>query len=179
MITTAPRKLVPTRQPNSDEPDARRPSARARLSGPTDKAASTPRQRGPTTLFQVPFASAMSDLDVALLARTLDLTTHMAPRLRPSPSSPGAVRLDARSGLFLEHGAADGQWVLEARTWGDPAPESIHEWHVLAAYAARLLDPIVNFPERLAAVSAGYPMRPVGRAANKRLARIGRRILGL
>ena len=69
--------------------------------------------------------------------------------------------------------------MLEARTWGQPAPESVHEWQVLAAGAARLLDPVVTFPERLTAVSPGYPMRPVGRAANKRLAGFRRRITGL
>ncbi len=71
----------------------------------------------------------MSDADVALLVRTLDLTTHMYPKPRRSPA-PGAVRLDHYSGLFLELGAAEGQWVLEARTWGHPAPENVHEWQV-------------------------------------------------
>lgn len=124
----------------------------------------------------------MSDPNVALLVRELDLRTHMHPKLRQSPAGPGAVRLDQYSGLFLERGAAEGQWLLEARTWGDPTPENVHAWHVLATGAARLLDPAVISPDRLAAVSPvspEYPMRPVGRAVNKRLARIRRRILGL
>jgi hypothetical protein len=120
----------------------------------------------------------MSDADVALLVRTLDMTTHMYPEPRRSPA-PGAVRLDHYSGLFLELGAAEGQWVLEARTWGHPAPENVHEWLVLAAGAAHLLDRSVVFPERLATVSPEYPLRPVGRASNKRLAGFRRRITGL
>jgi hypothetical protein len=121
----------------------------------------------------------MRDADVALLVRTLDLTTHMSPKLRRSPTSPGAVRLDLHSGLFLKHGPVEGQWLLEAHTWGDPKPQSIHQWHVLTALAARKLDPIAPFPERQAAIAPEHPMRPLGRAANKRVARIGRRILGL
>jgi len=121
----------------------------------------------------------MSDPDIALLVGTLGLTAHMRPKLRRSPASPGTVRLDHYSGLFLERGAMEGQWVLEARTWGQPAPESVHAWHLLAAGAARLLDPVVTFPERLTAFSAGYPMRPLGRAANKRLAGFRRRLTGL
>jgi hypothetical protein len=154
------------------------PDTRALLSvGP--ERISPPQRRGPATLFEVSFASAMSDSDLALLARTLDMTLHPYPKLRPSPASPGIVRLDHYSGLFLKHGAIEGQWVLEARSWGHPAPQNSHEWHVLAAGAARLLDPSVAFPERLATGSPEPPMRPVGRAANKRLSRIGRRILGL
>jgi hypothetical protein len=131
------------------------------------------------TLFQILFATAMSDPDIALLARTLDLTTHMYPKMHPSPNSPGVARLDHFSGLFLERGRADCHWVLEARTWGHPAPKSIHEWQLIAAGVARLLDPTVALPQRLAAVPPEHPTRPPGRAANKRLARIGRRILGL
>jgi len=130
-------------------------------------------------LFEVPFASVMSDPEIELLARALDLTTHMHPKLRPSPSSPGVARLDHFSGLFLERGVGEGHWVLEARTWGHPDRESVHEWHLLAAGAARLLDSTVTFPKGRAVVSPQYPMHPPGRAANKRSARIRRRILGL
>ena len=52
--------------------------------------------------------------------------------MRPSPNSPGVARLDHCS-LFLERGAAEGQWVLEARAWGHLATESVHEWHLFAA----------------------------------------------
>ncbi len=179
MTTAAPLRPASKRWPNAREPAALQVTAQTRPSQHAPTGAPTPKRRGGTTVFQVPFASAMSDGDVALLARALDLTTHMHPKLRQSPTSPGLVRLDHHSGLFLERGAAEGDWVLEARTWGVPPPLSIHEWHVLAAGAARLLDPSVGFPERLATVSPEYPMRPLGRAANKRSARIGRRILGL
>jgi hypothetical protein len=157
----------------------RQPVAQTGPPDPADKAASAPPGRGATILFEVPFASAMSDLDIALLARTLDLTVQMTPKLRPSPSGPAAVRLDHDSGLFLERGAADGQWVLEGRSWGDPVAQSIHEWHVLAAGAARLLDPAVPFLERLTPVGDEEPVHPVGSAANGRHARLGRRILRL
>jgi hypothetical protein len=179
MTTAALLRPASKRRPHAREPAALQPIAHTQLSQPAPTRAPTPKGRGATTLFRVSFASAMSDGDVALLARTLDLTTHMHPRLRQSPTSPGLVRLDHHSGLFLERGAAEGGWVLKARTWGHPALSTVHEWHVLAAGAARLLDPSVSFPERLATVSPEYPMRPLGRAANKRSARIRRRILGL
>lgn len=179
MSVAAPSKQVPKHRPSSPEPAAREAPARTRLPGPAPKRPSTPHGRGGTSLFEVPFASVMSDPEIALLARALDLTTHMYPKMRPSPNSPGVARLDHYSGLFLERGVGEGQWVFEARTWGHPARESVREWHVLAAGAARLLDPTVPFPKRLAVVSLQYPLRPLGRAANKRSARIGRRILGL
>jgi hypothetical protein len=179
MTTTTPPKPVPKRRPISEEPATREPVAQPHVPERAHTAISMPHGRGPTTLFQVAFASAMSDPDIALLSRTLGLTMHMYPKLRPSPNEPGAVRLDHDSGLSLRHGGSEGRWVLEARTWGHPAPESIHDWQVLAAGAARLLDPVVTFPERLPAVASEQPVHPVGRAANKRLARIGRRIQGL
>ena len=179
MAATAQTRSAPQGRPNHEEPAARRPVARWGQPDPARAATSTGQARGATTLFQVPFASAMSDPDIALLVRTLDLTTHMYPKLRRSPASPGAVRLDHYSGLFLEYGTAAGQWVLEARTWGHPAPENVHAWQVLAAGAARLLDPAVMFPDRLLAISPEYGTCPVGRAANKRLAGFRRRIAGL
>jgi hypothetical protein len=178
LTTTAQPQSAPKRQPDSHEPATGRPLARTGPPDPPHKTSSEPRPRGATTLFQIPFASAMNDSDVALLVRTLDLTTHMYPKPRRSPA-PGAVRLDHSSGLFLELGAAEGQWVLEGRTWGHPAPETVHEWLVLAAGAAHLLDPTVPFPDRLTIVSPEHPMLPMGRAANKRLAGFRRRITGL
>jgi hypothetical protein len=121
----------------------------------------------------------MSDLDLALLARKLDLWTDAHPKLRPRPDSSGFARLDHYSGLFLERGPTEGQWMLRARTWGHPAAESVHAWHLLAARAAQQLDPTVIPPERLSTSSPPIAHRPVGRAANKRLARIRRRIVGL
>jgi hypothetical protein len=98
MATTAPSKPVPKHRVTFGRPADREP-ARTSRPEPAYTAASTPRGRGSTTLFQVPFASAMSDPDIALLARTLGLTTHTDPRLSPSPNGPGAVRLDHHSGL--------------------------------------------------------------------------------
>ena len=49
------------------------------------------------------------------------------------------ARLDDSSGLFLVAGEGQGQWVLEARTWGHPDPESVHRWKVKTATAARQL----------------------------------------
>ncbi len=98
-------------------------------------------RRGGRVLFEIPFRSAMSDSDLARLARLLDLTTHMHPKMRPDPTSPGVARLDRCTGLYLERGESDGQWVLHARTWGRPAPESVRQWEVLAAWAARQLEP--------------------------------------
>ena len=132
-----------------------------------------------TTLFEVPFASAMSDRDLALLERALDLSVRRHAMMYPRPDSPGFARLDRDSGLFLEPDAREGQWILRARTWGRPAPESVHEWHVLAADGAHHLDPTLIAPERLSANSRLIPERPLGRAANKRLSRLRRRMGGL
>lgn len=106
-------------------------------------------------LFEIPFRSAMSDSDLARLARLLDLSTHMHPKMRPDPTSPGVARLDHFSGVFLERGARAGAWALEARTWGRPAPQSVHEWEVVAAWAARQLDPSVPLPERRGSAPEG------------------------
>jgi hypothetical protein len=135
--------------------------------------------RGGRVLFEVPFKSAMSDSDLARLARTLDLSTHRYPKMRPDPNSPGVARLDHFSGLFLERGETDGEWVLEARTWGNPAPESVHEWHLLATGAAHQLDPTVKPPERLTRTDIEIPDRPVGEVLNRPLAAFRRRLVGL
>lgn len=156
---------------------ARRASARvdpAQVSGP-----SSGRPRGATALFEVPFASAMSELDLALLERRLDLSTRVHAEMHPRPDSPAFVRLDRYSGLFVECGAAEGQWMLQARTYGRPAPQSVHEWHVVAAGGAHQLDRTVTLPKRLCASAPDTPDRQLGRAANKRLARIRRRMVGL
>ena len=165
-------------------PGSSAPRVRARLaaegrSGRGSAAGRRSRGRGGKVLFEVPFSSAMSDADLAVLARVLDVSTHMQQKLRPDPNSPGVARLDHFSGLFLERGADEGRWLLQARTWGDPAPQSVHEWHVLAAQAGRQLDAGVALPERLQDVQAATPDRPLGRAANKRLASIRRRLVGL
>jgi hypothetical protein len=130
-------------------------------------------------LFEVPFKSLMTDADLARLARLLDLSTHMYAKQRPDPTSPGVARLDHFSGLYLERGPSEGEWVLEARTWGGPAPESVHEWLLLATQAAHQLDPTVRTPERLPARPVGVADRPVGEVLNRRFARFRRRLVGL
>jgi hypothetical protein len=134
---------------------------------------------GASTLFEVPFATGMSSLDLALLARTLDLSTRVNPVTLPRHETPGLARLDHFSGLFLKRGTVEGEWSLEARTWGHPTAQSVHEWHVLAAGAAHQLDPEVPQPVRLHADSSEIPDLPLGRAANKRLAGIRRRLVGV
>lgn len=122
----------------------------------------------------------MSDQDAALLSRTLDLITHLHPKLHNSPTSPGVLRLDFNSGLFLLRGPTEGRWVLEGRTWGHPAPSTVREWHLRAAAAAHRLDPAVSVPLRPTSTpSIAMPSRSKGPAANHRLARIARHIRGL
>jgi len=118
----------------------------------------------------------MSDSGLGLLAHTLDLTTHMDPKMRPSPNSPGVERLDHFSGLFLKRRAAEGRRVFEARTWGRPATHIVHEWQLLAADAAHRLDP--TRPERLIAGSAQAPThsRDPGPGREQTLARIRRHL---
>jgi hypothetical protein len=173
MIPTATSTAAPAHRLGSPGSSGGRPSARSHLA-PT----SGPPAHGAVTLFEVPFASAMGDGDLALLVRSLDLSTHMHPNT-PSHNPLGLARLDHSSGLFLRRGGTEGEWLLEARTSGHPAVQSVHEWHVLAAGAAHQLDPAVTFPDRLAVSSPEIPDRQLGRAANKRLARIRRRLVGL
>ena len=130
-------------------------------------------------MFEVPFQSPMSDADLAALAHVLDLSTHRYSKTRPDPNSPGFARLDHFSGLFLERGADEGQWRLEGRTWGTPAPRTAHAWHVLAAQAARRLDPNVPLPERMPDPRPSTPDRPAGHGAHARVAHLRRRLAGL
>ncbi|MGH2858637.1 MAG: hypothetical protein ACRDMJ_14270, partial [Solirubrobacteraceae bacterium] len=130
-------------------------------------------------LFQVPFTSQMTDSDLAQLAHTFDLSTHMYAKQRPDPTTPGVVRLDHFSGLYLERGPAEGEWVLEGRTWGRPAPRTVHRWWVLAAQTARRFDPEVTVPERLPAQPDGLVDRPVGEVLNRPLAARRRHLVGL
>lgn len=121
----------------------------------------------------------MANGDLARLARAFDLSTHMHPKQRPDPTSPGVARLDHFSGLFLERGASEGEWVLEARTWGHPAPESVHEWHLEAAQAAHRLDARVTLPDRLPAQPVEVSSRLVGEVQNRRFAAFRRHLVGL
>jgi hypothetical protein len=159
-------------------PMVRPPSVRRHLAD-VPAPASAPPAQGPTTLFEITFATAMTDGDLALLVRALDLSRRMHPPMHPRHESPGLARLDHNSGLSLKRGSTDGHWTLQAQTWGHPAPRSVHEWHVLAAGAAHQLDPTVALPERLNGSAPEIPDRPLGRAANRRLAGFRRRMVGL
>jgi hypothetical protein len=128
------------------------------------------------SMFRVPFASAMSDADTAVLARSLELVTHMHPKLHDSPVSPGVVRLDFDSGLFLERGSSEGQWVLVGRTWGHPPPHDVHDWHLRAAAAAHRLDATVNPPGAPRARGARGTAAPPDRPTSKHSAGIARRL---
>lgn len=121
----------------------------------------------------------MDDADLARLRGALDLVTYISPKPGVSGASQGVAQLDFWSGLFLRGGTGADEWVLEGRTWGDPHESVIHEWHVGAALAARELDPTVQIPPRRLDAVAEHTLIPVGRAANKRLARLGRRLLRL
>ncbi len=175
-VTTKP--TASKHRPDSGSYVAPRPSPSVE---PTPLAApiSGPPARGAVILFEVPFVSVMNDCDLALLAGMLALSMRMHPTIGPRHDTPGFTRLDHYSGLFLKRGVSEGDWILQARTWGHPAAQSVHEWHVLAAGAAHQLDPAVSFPERVDGGRPEAPDRPVGRAANKRLARIRRRLVGL
>lgn len=135
--------------------------------------------RGGRILFQVPLTSSMTDAELARLARWFDLSTSFHPKQHPDPTSPGVARLDHFSGVFLERGASEREWVLEGRTWGHPAPESVHAWHLMAAGAARELDPTVTTPEPLPCPPPITPTRLVGQVESRRLAGLRRRLVGL
>lgn len=138
-----------------------------------------PHGRGGTVLFEVPFTAPAGEFALARLAHVLDVWTHTQSKTRPDPNSPGVVRLDRHSGVFLERGDDDGRWLLQGRTWGDPSPRTVHEWHLLAAQAARQVDPRVALPERLSAAGPTTTDRPLGEAANKHLTGVRRRLVGL
>jgi hypothetical protein len=181
MSVTTTQTTAPTNQPDPAVTPARRVSSDDKPPPPTPL---SPPVRSGELLFEVPFATALTDLDLALLARTLDLSLRNPPMTGPRSAArrhdaPGFVRLDHYSGLFLRRGAVEGEWLLQARTWGHPAAQAVHGWHVLAAGAARELDPAVTVPRRLEPDVREIVDRPLGRAANKRLARFRRRLVGL
>ncbi|MGH2927744.1 MAG: hypothetical protein ACRDL8_06040 [Solirubrobacteraceae bacterium] len=180
--TVPPGVQIPRMRPADSAPADSAPADRH---APVAVSATAPVQtpsrhgRGGRVLFDVPFKSEMSDLDYARLARALDLSTHTYQKQRPDPTGPGVARLDHFSGLYLERGETDGRWVLEARTWGNPAPVSVRGWQLLAVEAATELDPAVEVPECLPVTPAAIIDRPVGEVANRRLAGLRRRLLGL
>ena len=130
-------------------------------------------------LFGVTFMSAMTEGDLLLLARGLDLSTGVRSAGHPREDDLGFARLDYASGLFLKRTAVEGQWTLEAHTWAHPAAHTVHGWHVRAAGAAHQLDPAVALPDRLPEIVPEIPGRLVGHASNKRLSRLRRRLVGI
>jgi hypothetical protein len=143
----------------------------------------TPAARAPVhgaiTLFTVAFATEMTERHLAVLARELDLSTNLRLKGRPPRDDLGFARLDHHSGLFLKRSPVEGQWLLQARTWGDPAPDAVHRWHVLAAGAAHQLDATVTPPERMRRSAPAVLDRRLEPAGNTRLGRFRRALVGL
>ena len=138
-----------------------------------------PHGRGGRVLFEVPFTSAMGDADLALLARLLDLSTHMYPKMRPDPTSPGVARLDHFSGLFLERGADQRPMGNAGPHLGKPCsperPRMASARRPSGSPARRR----VTLPERLPDTHIQIADRPLAQAATKRLANIRRHLVGL
>jgi hypothetical protein len=142
--------------------------------------AGVPREAGvAVTLFEVTFAAAMDDHDLAVLGGALDMSTTLRSNKDASEHDFGFARLDHFSGLFLKRGTVEGKWVLKAMTWGHPGRQAVHRWHVAAAAAARRVDPSVKAPDRAADTAPDIPVGHVGRASNKRLSRFRRRLVGV
>jgi hypothetical protein len=133
---------------------------------------------GAVTLFAVPLASKMSDLDVDSLVLALNFDTRTPAAGSPPEARLVPARLDHDSGLFLVAGEGQGQWLLEARTWGHPDPESVHRWNVSAATAARRIDPTVELPQRRPGAAPVTAEGHVGRVENTRFAGLRRRLTG-
>lgn len=171
-------RTAPANRPTPDE--SATPGATAGVGG-AESLSPTARPCGPEaiTLFQVTFATEMSEPNLAILARVLDLSTHVRSKTNPREDNLGFARLDHSSGLFLRRTPADGRWMIEARTWGHPAPQTVHGWHVLTIEAARQLDPAVSLLDRLHVSERDIPDRQVDRDPTKRLERIRRRLAGL
>ncbi|MGH2862520.1 MAG: hypothetical protein ACRDLT_13595 [Solirubrobacteraceae bacterium] len=138
-----------------------------------------PRHHGGTVAFEVWFRSDMSGSELELLRRQLAMTSHVEQKLPADPNSPAHAQLDRDSRLLLEHGSVDGQWVLQARTWGRPSERTVHEWRVRVAQVVHQLDAAVVLPEPMPAESYAVSMRPVGHATNTRWAAARRRLVGL
>lgn len=146
---------------------------------PQPAAPVNPHNRGGWVAFEVRFSSAMCGADLELLRRQLGMTTHVDHKLPVDPNSPGVAQLDQDSSLLLEHGASEGEWVLQARTWGEPSARTVRAWRVRVVQVARQLDPEIVLPEGSPVEPSRAPLRPVGRATNRRLSAVRRRLTGL
>ena len=115
---------TPRRSRSDHTPTARPLPARDAGAAPAALPYINPHGRGGVVMFQVPFRSAMSDADLAVLAHVLDLSTHMYPKMRPDPNSPGVARLDHFSGLFLSAvpTRASGGWKAAPGASRHPTP---------------------------------------------------------
>jgi hypothetical protein len=138
-----------------------------------------PRHHGGTVVFEIGFDSGMTGSELELLRRQLAMTTHVEHKLSVDPNSPAHAQLDRESSLLLEPGLAPDRWVLQARTWGSPSPRTVHDWQVRVAQVAQRLDRKVAVPTSVPGAPYGGPLRPVGRAANRRFAAARRRLMGL
>jgi hypothetical protein len=171
--------------PDREDPDVLHPEAAAggSLTGAAAGGSLTVPGRSPkaaaVTLFAIPLASAMSDQDLASLAQALDFDARLAAAGSPPEDRLSPARLDQDSGLFLKAGEGQGRWVLEARTWGHPDPDSVHRWNVSAATAARRIDPTVELPERRGDPTPEVSDGRVGRVENTRFAGLRRRLTGV
>ena len=96
----------------------------------------------------------MTNAHVARLHNELQLVTYLTPKPGVSGAPPGVARLDFWSGLFLERGETEGEWVLEGCTWGHPPESLVHDWHVRAALVAKRLDQAVEIPKPAPAETA-------------------------
>jgi hypothetical protein len=173
MSTTASLPTPPRQRYTPGDAALLRPPPPGTVSAQPPSPSSIPPPHGAITMFRIPFASTMSDPDIAVLARSLDLVTHMHPKQRGSAVSPGLARLDFGSGIFLERGSSDTRWVLEGRTWGHPSPQAVHDWHLRAAAVAHRLDHAVAIPARAASARPGP--QP-GRAASRRPGGLAQRL---
>ena len=131
---------------------------------------------GATTLFTVDFHSEMTPAQAKRLAGWLGMSMSFNGPL----AELGLTRLDEDSGLFLLRGPGAGKWRLEARSYANPAPELVHDWHVEVANAARALDPTVAVPKRRPhAPERVIAPRPLAYAQTRWPRRLVRRLLGL
>jgi hypothetical protein len=135
--------------------------------------------QGANTLFDVHFARAMTEENLAVLSSRLGLTTHVVPQADTSQGDVRFARLDNSSSLFLQAGSTEGTWILQGRTWGQPSSLNVHDWHVVTAYAAQLLDPSVRPPARQPIATSSAPLRFVSAGQNKRFSRLRRRLVGM
>lgn len=99
-------------------------------------------ERSDRVRFSLPFRSAMSEAERALLRSQLGMTTHSHPK-HPAVDPPlGFAPLDAGSGLYLV--GQGSSWAIECRTWGCPSDEQVRRWYLMATHVIGQLDPNVS-----------------------------------